>query len=86
MGGSRGLVSHARRTKGDTALGKMTAYIIHFLSIPLWCNGSTTGSDPVDVGSNPAGGATELFFFLDNTWPGLAAQENIAALLSKLFT
>ena len=64
MGGSRGLVSHARRTKeGDTALGKMTAYIIHFLSIPLWCNGSTIGSDPINIGSNPVGGAIELFFF-----------------------
>ena len=61
-GGSRGLVSHARRTKeGDTALGKMTAYIIHFLSIPLWCNGSTIGSDPINIGSNPVGGATPFY-------------------------
>ena len=59
----------------------MTAYIIHFLSIPLWCNGSTIGSDPINIGSNPVGGAIYVNFVLPRT--GLAAQLNIAALLSK---
>ena len=83
VGGSRGLVSHARRTRGDTALGKMTAYIIH---IPLWCNGSTIGSDPIDIGSNPVGGAMWVEYIIIFLLWTCRPEYNIAALLSKSFT